>query len=112
MRTGKRLTASNFRDAIKAAAENGVEKAYRELGPAQMAADISSSTYPDSSWYSINKKGNATVNLDKYLYFVAKNTNLKGIPASDNFASPLPNPEPTHNESSLAGTTSQVIQQL
>jgi hypothetical protein len=105
---GKRLTASNFREAIKDAAENGVEKAYRELGPAQLAADISSSTYPDGTWYSINKKGKATVNLDKYLQFVAKNTNLKGIPASDNYATPYDNPEPTHNESSLAGTTSQI----
>ncbi|HME44256.1 MAG TPA: subtype B tannase [Syntrophorhabdales bacterium] len=104
---GKGLTASNFRDAIKAAAEYGVEKAYRELGTAQMAADSSSSTYPDSSWYSVNKKGKATVNLDKYLYFVAKNTQLKGIPASDNLASPLPKPEPSHNESTEAGTTSQ-----
>jgi BD-FAE len=105
---GKRLNAPHFRDAIKAAAERGVEKAYREVGPDQMDADISSSTYPDSTWYTIDTHGKATVDLDKYLQFVAKNTNLKGVPASDNYASPLPNPEPTHNESSLAGTTSQV----
>jgi hypothetical protein len=105
---GKRLTAPHFRDAIKAAAERGVEKAYREVGPTQMNLDISSSTYPDSTWYSIDAKGKATVDMDRYLYFVAKNTNLKGIPASDNYASPLPNPEPTHNESSLAGTPAQV----
>ena len=81
---GKRLTAHHFRDAIKAAAERGVEKAYREIGPAQMAADINSSTYPDSTWYSIDANGKATVDLDKYLQFVAKNTTLKSIPASDN----------------------------
>lgn len=105
---GKRLTAPHFRDAIKAAAERGVEKAYREIGPTQMAADISSSVYPDGSWYTVDASGKATVDLDKYLQFVAKNTNLKGIPASDNYATPYDNPEPTHNESSLAGTTSQV----
>jgi len=73
-----------------------------------MAADISSSVYPDGSWYTVEASGKATVDLDKYLQFVAKNTNLKGIPASDNYATPYDNPEPTHNESSLAGTTSQV----
>ncbi len=105
---GKGLTAHNFLDAIKAAAERGVEKAYREVGPVQMAADINNSAYADSSWFRIDKKGKATVDMDRYLYFVAKNTQLKGVPASDNLASPLPNPEPTHNESSVAGTTSQV----
>jgi len=104
---GKRLIAHHFRHAIQAAAERGVEKAYRELGPAQMAADISALSYADSTWYTMSGS-KATVELDKYLYFVAKNTALKGIPASDNLASPFPNPEPTHNESSLAGTTSQV----
>jgi len=104
---GNGLTAPHFLDAIKAAAERGVEKAYREVGPTQMAADISSSTYPDSSWYTINAQGKATVDMDKYLYFVAKNTQLKGIPASDNLASPLPKPDGTRSESTVAGTTSQ-----
>jgi hypothetical protein len=107
---GKRLTAPHFLDAIKAAAERGVEKAYREVGLTQMAADINSSLYPDSSWYSIDANGKAIVDLDKYLQFVAKNVNtgLKGIPASDNLASPLPKPDGTRSESTLAGTTSQV----
>jgi BD-FAE len=104
---GNGLTAPHFLDAIKAAAERGVEKAYREVGPAQMAADISGSLYKDSSWFSINAKGKAIVDMDKYLYFVAKNTQLKGIPASDNLASPLPKPDGTRSESTVAGTTSQ-----
>ena len=104
---GKGLTAPKFLDAIKAAAERGVEKAYREVGPAQMAADISSNTYPDSSWYSINGHGKASVDMGQYLYFVAKNTQLKGMPASDNLASPLPKPDGTRSESTVAGTPAQ-----
>jgi len=104
---GKGLTAHNFLDAIKAAAERGVEKACKEIGPAQMAADISSSTYPDSTWYSIDTKcKKATVDMDRYLYFVAKNTQLKLIPASDNVGSPLPF-IPPFSESTVAGSTSQ-----
>ena len=106
---GKRLTAPHFLEAIKAAAERGVEKASREVGPAQMTSDINSSSYPDSSWYTIAANGKATVDVDKYLYFVAKNTTsgLKGIPASDNLASPLPKPDQTRTETSLAGTSAQ-----
>ncbi len=104
---GKRLTANRFRDAIKAIVEKEIEDAYVEVGPVQMADDIADLDYPDSSWYSIDANGKATVDMDEYLYFVASNRNLKGVPASDGLGSPLPNPEPTHNESSLAGTTSQ-----
>ncbi len=99
------LTAHNFLDAIKAAAERGVEKAYREVGPAQMAADINTSVYPDSSWFRIDKKGKATVDMDEYLYFVAKNTALKLIPASDNVCTPFDHT--FQSESTVAGTTSQ-----
>ena len=103
---GKRLTAHHFRDAIQGAAERGVEKAYREIGPLQMAADISALSYADSTWYTMSGS-KATVDMDKYLYFVAKNTQLKLIPASDNVGSPLPF-IPPFTESTLAGTTSQV----
>ena len=105
---GNLLTTGNFLDHIKAIVEKEVAETYVEVGPTQMLADINSGTYKDSSWFSIDANGKATVDLDKYLQFVAKNTNLKGIPASDNYATPLPNPEPTHNESSLAGTTAQI----
>ncbi len=71
-----------------------------------MAADIASSSYPDGSWYTIDTQCNATVDMDKYLYFVAKNTQLKLIPASDNVGSPLPF-IPPFSESTVAGSTSQ-----
>jgi hypothetical protein len=103
---GEGLTASNFRDTIKAAAERGVEKACREVGQVQMAADIASSSYSDGSWYTIDTQCNATVDMDKYLYFVAKNTQLKLIPAADNVGSPLPF-IPPFSESTVAGSTSQ-----
>jgi hypothetical protein len=103
---GKRLTAHRFRDAIKAAAERGVEKAHRELTPDQITADINSGSYKVNDWYTMNGS-TATVDLDKYLYFVAKNTALKGMPASDNLGSPLPKPDGTRSESTLAGTRSQ-----
>lgn len=103
---GKRLTAPHFLNAIQAAAERGVEKACREVGPTQMALDISSSTYPDGSWYTIDASCKATVDMDKYLYFVAKNTQLKLIPASDNVGSPLPF-IPPFTESTLGGNRSQ-----
>jgi hypothetical protein len=103
---GKRLTAPHFLDAIKAAAERGVEKACREVGLAQMAADISGSTYPDSTWYSIDTQcKKATVDMDKYLYFVAENTALKLIPASDNVCTPFDHT--FQSESTVAGSTSQ-----
>ncbi len=105
---GKRLTAPHFRDAINAAATRGVEKACREIGTTQMTTDINNGTFKDTTWYSTDASCKATVDLDKYLQFVAKNTNLKGIPASDNYATPYDNPEPTHNESSLAGTKAQI----
>jgi hypothetical protein len=104
---GKRLTAPHFLDVIKAAAERGVEKACREVTPAQMTADINGSTYPVSDWYTLdNATCKATVDMDKYLYFVAKNTQLKLIPASDNVGSPLPF-IPPFSESTVAGSTSQ-----
>ncbi len=114
---GKRLTAPHFLDAIKAAAERGVEKACREIGLPQMTADINCSDvtnascsynwYPVSDWYTIDANcSKATVDLDKYLQFVAKNTYLKNIPASDNVGSPLPF-IPPFSESTVAGSTSQ-----
>ena len=103
---GKGLTAPQFLDAIKAAAERGVEKAYREVGPAQMTADINSSTYPVSDWYTLdNVTCKATVDMDKYLYFVAKNTALKLIPASDNVCTPFDHT--FQSESTVAGSTAQ-----
>ncbi len=106
---GKRLTAHHFLDHIKAAAERGVEKACREVGQAQMIAVINSGIYVDFSWYTIDAHCKATVDMDKYLYFVARNTTtgLKGIPASDNLASPLPKPDGTRSESTLAGSPAQ-----
>ena len=113
---GKRLTAPHFRDTIKAAVEKGVEKACREIGPAQMTADINEDVtnascsynwYPVSDWYTIETNcSKATVDLDKYLQFVAKNTFLKNMPASDNVGSPLPF-IPPFSESTVAGSTSQ-----
>jgi hypothetical protein len=103
---GKRLTAPHFRDAITALAEKEVEDAYVEVGPEQMAADIAALSYPDSSWYSIDGDGKATVDLDKWLYFVVQNRALKGVPAADNVGSPLPF-IPPFSESTLGGTTSQ-----
>ena len=103
---GKRLTAPHFRNAIKALAEKEVEDAYVEIGPDQMADDITALSYPDSSWYSVDGDGKATVDMDKYLYFVVQNRALKGVPASDNVGSPLPF-IPPFSESTLAGTTSQ-----
>jgi hypothetical protein len=109
---GKRLTAYHFLHHIKGAAERGVEKACREVGPAQMAADIASGPCAGANppgycaWYTIDAQCKATVDMDKYLYFVAKNTQLKLIPAADNVGSPLPW-IPPYSESTLGGTTSQ-----
>lgn len=104
---GKELTAPHFLDAIKALSEKEIEDAYVEVGPTQMAADIAALSYPDSSWYSVDADGKATVDMDKYLYFVVQNRALKGVPAADNVGSPLPF-TPPFSESSLGGTTSQV----
>jgi len=103
---GKRLPAEKLDDAIKALAEKEIEEAYGEVGPAQMAADIAALSYPDSSWYSIDANGKATVELSEYLYFVVQNRALKGVPAADNVGSPLPF-IPPYSESTLGGTTSQ-----
>ncbi len=104
---GKRLTANNFRDAIKAIVQKEIDEAYVEVGQAQMDADIADLDYPDSSWFSIDANGKATVDMDKYLYFVVRNRALKGVPAADNVGSPLPF-IPPYSESTLAGTTSQI----
>lgn len=104
--SGKRLTAHHFLHHIKAAAERGVEKACREIGTPQMETDITNSAYPDGSWYTIDEDcKNATVDMDKYLYFVAKNTALKLIPASDNVCTPFDHT--FQSESTVAGSTSQ-----
>lgn len=104
---GKELTAPHFLNTIKALSEKEVEDAYVELGPTQMAADIAALPYKDSSWYSVDADGKATVDMDKYLYFVVQNRALKGVPAADNVGSPLPF-IPPYSESTLGGTTSQV----
>ena len=103
---GKRLTAPHFLDAIKAMAEKEIEDAYVEVGPTQMASDINALKYPDSSWYTIDASGNATVDMNEYLYFVVMNTALKGVPAADNVGSPLPF-IPPYSESTLGGTPAQ-----
>jgi hypothetical protein len=104
---GKRLTAPHFRDAIKAIAEKEIEDAYVEVGPEQMAADIDALTYSDHTWYSIDiANSKATVDLDKWLYFVVQNRSLKGVPAADNVGSPLPF-IPPFSESTLGGTAAQ-----
>jgi len=104
---GKRMPAEKLDEAIIAIAEKEIEEAYVEVGPAQMDADIAALSYPDSSWYSIDANGKATVDMDKYLYFVVGNRALKGVPAADNVGSPLPF-IPPYSESTLGGTTSQV----
>ena len=73
---GKRLTAPHLDEAIKAIVEKEIEEAYVEVGPTQMAADINALAYKDSSWYSIDANGKATVDLDKYLYFVVQEHRL------------------------------------
>jgi hypothetical protein len=98
--------SGSFADAIKAAAEKGVEKGCREVGATQMAADINALTYKDSTWYSIDATtcSNATVDLDKWLYFVARNQTLKNPPAFDNLNTQLAS---SQNETNLSGTTAQ-----
>jgi hypothetical protein len=103
---GIRLTAPHLDDAITAIVEKEIEEAYVEVGPTQMAADINALAYKDSSWYLIDANGKATVDMDKYLYFVVGNKALKGVPAADNVGSPLPF-IPPYSESTLAGTKSQ-----
>ncbi len=60
----KRLTAPHFLDAIKAMVEKEIEEAYVEVGPTQMAADINALPYKDSTWYSIDANGKATVDMN------------------------------------------------
>jgi hypothetical protein len=101
---GKRLIADKLDDAITAIVEKEIEEAYVEVGPTQMAADINALAYKDSSWYSIDANGQATLDLDKYLYFVVQNRALKTPPAFDNYKTAL---QGSMNESNLAGTTAQ-----
>jgi hypothetical protein len=101
---GKRLTAPHLADAIAAIVEKEIEEAYVEVGPTQMAADINALAYKDSSWYSIDANGQATLDLDKYLYFIVQNRALKTPPAFDNYKTTLPG---AMNESNLAGTPAQ-----
>ena len=91
---GKRLTAPHFLDAIKALVEKEIEEAYVEVGPTQMAADINALPYKDSNWYSIDANGKATVDMDEYLYFVAKNTQPEAYSGSRQrgFTPPLHSP--------------------
>jgi hypothetical protein len=101
---GKRLPADHLASAITAIVEKEIEEAYVEVGPTQMAADINALAYKDSSWYSIDANGKATLDLDKYLYFVVQNKALKTPPAFDNYKTVLPG---QMNESNLAGTMAQ-----
>jgi hypothetical protein len=105
--------ANPFRDAVKAKVEKGVAKGCREIA-AGYAPDANWTTGPCKgnsntdwycSWYTVDANCNATVDLDKYLYFVSKNTALKAIPASDNVCSPLPHT--AQSESTEAGTIYQ-----
>ncbi len=102
--SGKSLTANKLDDAIKAIVEKEIEEAYVEVGPTQMAADINALSYNDSSWYSIDSNGKATLDLDRYLYFIVQNQALKTPPAFDNYKTVL---QGAMNESNLAGTTAQ-----
>ncbi len=101
---GKRLPADHLAAAITAIVEKEIEEAYVEVGPAQMATDINALSYKDSSWYSIDANGKATLDLDKYLYFVVQNRALKTPPAFDNYKTVL---QGAMNESNLAGTPAQ-----
>jgi hypothetical protein len=101
---GKRLTTPHLDEAISAIVEKEIEEAYGEVGPTQMAADIAALPYPDSSWYSIDGNGKATLDLDRYLYFIVKNQALKTPPAFDNYKTVL---QGAMNESNLAGTPAQ-----
>jgi hypothetical protein len=101
---GKRLPADHLAGAITAIVEKEIEEAYVEVGPTQMAADINALTYKDSTWYSIDANGQATLDLNKYLYFVVQNKALKTPPAFDNYKSVL---QGAMNESDLAGTPTQ-----
>jgi hypothetical protein len=101
---GNPLTANNLDDAIKAIVEKEIEEAYVEVGQTQMDADIATLTYTDTTWYSIDGGGNATLDLDKWLYFVVRNRALKTPPAFDNYKTPL---QGFMNESNLAGTPAQ-----
>jgi acetyl esterase/lipase len=109
---GKRLTAPHLDEAITAIVEKEIEEAYVEVGPTQMYNDIEAITignppeagYRDHSWYSIDENGKATLDLDKYLYFIVRNQALKTPPAFDNYKSVL---QGSMNESNLAGTPAQ-----
>ncbi len=101
---GKRLSTPQLDEAIAAIVEKEIEEAYGEVGPTQMAADIAALSYPDSSWYSIDENGNATLDLDRYLYFIVRNQALKTPPAFDNYKTVL---QGAMNESNLAGTPAQ-----
>ncbi len=101
---GKRLPADHLAGAITAIVEKEIEEAYVEVGPTQMAVDINALTYKDSTWYSIDANGQATLDLNKYLYFVVQNKALKTPPAFDNYKSVL---QGAMNESDLAGTPAQ-----
>ncbi len=101
---GKRLPADHLAAAITAIVEKEIEEAYVEVGPTQMAADVNALAYKDSSWYSIDANGQATLDLDKYLYFIVQNRALKTPPAFDNYKTVL---QGQMNESNLAGTPAQ-----
>ncbi len=100
----KRLVADNLDEAITKIVEKEIEEAYVEVGPTQMAADINALAYKDNSWYSVDANGKATLDYDKYLYFVVQNKALKTPPAFDNYKSVL---QGQMNESNLAGTSTQ-----
>jgi len=101
---GNPLTADKLDDSIKALVEKEIEEAYVEVGPTQMISDVEALAYKDRSWYSIDENGKATLDLDKYLYFIVRNQALKTPPAFDNYKTSL---QGTMNESNLAGTPAQ-----
>ncbi len=101
---GKRMPADKLDEAIIGIVEKEIEEAYVEVGPTQMAADINALAYKDNSWYSVDANGKATLDYDKYLYFVVQNKALKTPPAFDNYKTVL---QGGMNESNLAGTAAQ-----
>ncbi|MGI5858734.1 MAG: subtype B tannase, partial [Tepidanaerobacteraceae bacterium] len=103
----KALTADNFEDAIIALLEKEVEEAYVKRGKSLMEGDLQAyegsnpprgalvfgTNSPDwvddiHAWYSIDESGKATIDYDKLLYFVARNTELKTTPAFSNYGTP------------------------
>jgi hypothetical protein len=103
---GNLLTANNLGDALKGILEKEIREACAEVGPTQMYTDTHGTlAYKDDSWYTVTADCSAaTIDLDKYLYFIARNQTLKNPPAFDNYQTEL---SYSQNESNLSGTATQ-----